>query len=124
MDTIEHSLKTETDLGSMTRCSNRQLMQFIGLDYSNYQSYIYYKSKEALGVDELLIVKAHNRDDLTAVQDAVEQRIADQIQAFSGYGPDQVAELKNAVIYKRGNYLFYCTAKDPDQYEGVFRHVI
>ncbi|WP_342718846.1 MBOAT family O-acyltransferase [Hornefia porci] len=80
-------------------------MQFMGLDYSDYDSYIYYKSREALGVQEVLVVRVYRRDDLTAVEDAIDRRVADQTRTFEGYGPSQVAMLKNAIIYKRGNYI-------------------
>jgi len=124
MDSVESALRKGTDLSSMQKCSNRQLMQFMGLDYSDYDSYIYYKSREALGVQEVLIVRVYRRDDLTAVEDAIDRRVADQTRTFEGYGPSQVAMLKNAIIYKRGNYIFYCVDKNPDRYEEVFRHAL
>jgi hypothetical protein len=124
MSKIEDQLKSKTDITSMQRCNNRQLMQFMGLDYTNYNGYIYYKSKEALGVDEILIVKVKQRSDLTSVQESVESRIDSQISTFESYGPTQVSLLKNAIVYKKGKYLFYCVAKNPDKYEGVFRHAI
>ncbi|WP_342718848.1 DUF4358 domain-containing protein [Hornefia porci] len=99
-----------TGLSSMQKCSNRQLMQFMGLDYSDYDSYIYYKSREALGAGGSGCPR-YRRDDLTAVEDAIDRRVADQTRTFEGYGPSQVAMLKNAIIYKRGNYIFYCVDK-------------
>ena len=124
MSDIDSQLRSKTDVTSMEKCNNRQLMQFIGLDHSNYNGYIYYKSKAALGVSEILIIKAAHHSDLDAVQDAVEKRIDSQIATFESYGPSQVAMLKNAIIIKRGRYLFYCVGKDPEKYEGVFKHAI
>ena len=108
----------------MKACGDRDLLQFMGLDYRNYDSYIYYKSGEALGVDELLIVKAKDPQDLTAVQDAVDKRVDSQIRKFDSYGPEQVKELDNSIIRKKGRYLFYCTAKSPEKYEEVFKNAI
>ncbi len=124
MEDIEAALLKKTKMGQMEKCTNRKLMQFIGLDYSDYDSYVYYKSTEALSVDELLVVKAYDRDDLQAVQTAVEDRVDDQITTFEGYGPEQVALLKDAVIYKRGNYIFCCVGADADKCEGVFKRAI
>ncbi len=121
---IDKALKKETRIEKMEECSERQLMQLIGIDASAYDSFIYYKSKKALGVDELLIVKANNRADLDGVQDAVDKRISNQIATFQGYGPEQVAMLKDAIITKRGNYLFYCVASNPEQYEEVFKYAV
>jgi hypothetical protein len=85
---------------------------------------MYYKGKEALSVDEVLIVKAKNKDDLAQVKDLVEDRISSQTATFEGYGPTQVAELKNAIVETKGVYLFYCVAKNPDKYEEVFKDAI
>jgi len=124
MSKIDSDLRAKTDVEKMEKCNNRQLMQFMGLDYSNFQSYVYYKSKEALGVEEVLIIKVRHRSDLASVQDAVDKRITSQISTFESYGPSQVAMLKNAIVTKKGRYLFYCVSSDPDKYEGVFKHAI
>ena len=124
MEDIENKLIEETDLGKMAKCGNRNLMQFLNLDYQQYDEYLYYKGKEALSVDEALIVKAKNRDDLSAVKDAVENRIDSQITTYEGYGPSQVALLKNAVVTTKGKYLFYCTGKSAEKKEEVFESVI
>lgn len=116
--------KSKTDIENMAVCDERDLKEFIGLDYTEYDSFIYCKSKEALGVDEVLIVKAKQRGDLDAVQDAVDSRIDSQEEAFESYGPKQVRMLKNAVVTKKGNYLFYCVAKDPEKYEEVFKNAV
>ena len=124
MEKIESDLLQETDLGDMKKCNTRELLEFMGLDYSAYKEVLYYKSKVALDVTELLIVKADDKKDLSAVQDAVEKRIASQINTYRDYGPAQVNQLKNAVIEKRGKYLFYCVAEDPEKYEEVFNHAV
>ena len=122
---IESALVKQTNIEKiMEPCGDRDLLQFMGLDYRDYDSYVYYKTSEALGVDELLIVKVKNRSDLTGVEDAVDKRVSSQITKFDSYGPSQVRELNNAIIEKKGKYLFYCTAKSPEKYEEVFRNAI
>ena len=124
MADIESKLLKETDLGDMKKCNTRELLEFMGVDYSAYNEVLYYKSKIALDVTELMIVKANDKNDLNAVQDAVEKRVASQINTYRDYGPAQVNQLKNAVISKRGKYLFYCVAEDPEKYEEVFMNAV
>lgn len=121
---IEKRLDSKTKISEMAKCSNRDLLQFISLDYQIYDSHIYYKSDKALSVEELLIVKAKNKDDLAEVKDAVEKRVESQITTFEGYGAEQVAMLKNYIITTRGNYLFYCVAETPEKYEEVFKDAV
>ena len=124
MSRIEEALKKETDVEELKKCNTRELLEFVGLDYANYSEVLYYKSKVALDVTELAIIKAKDKNDLNDVEDAVESRIASQINTYQDYGPKQVNQLKNAVITKRGNYLFYCVADDPEKYEEVFRNAV
>lgn len=124
MADIEKQLLESTDMNKMVKCDNRNLMQFFGLDYEQYDSYIYYKGTEALSVDEVLIIKANSKNDLNGVKDAVENRIDTQVTTFEGYGPKQVALLKNAIVTTKGNYLFYAVCDDAEKTEEVFEHVI
>ncbi|MBR3146759.1 MAG: DUF4358 domain-containing protein [Eubacterium sp.] len=124
MRDIENRLKSETDIEDLKKCNTRELLEFIGIDYSGYKEVLYYKSRVALDVTELCIIKAASRKDLNDVQDAVEKRVDSQINTYRDYGPKQVNQLKNAVITKRGNYLFYCVADDAEKYEEVFRHAV
>lgn len=124
MEDIEEQLIQNTDIEKMAKCDNRSLMQFFGLDYETFDAHIYYKGTEALSVDEILIVKAEDKSDLDQVRDAVEKRISSQIATFEGYGPKQVALLKNAVITLKGDYLFYATGKDAEKMEEVFADAV
>ena len=69
MEEIEKQLTAKCDMEQMAKCDNRNLMQFLGLDYEQYDSHLYYKGKEALSVDEVLIVKVHEKDDLDSVNE-------------------------------------------------------
>ena len=124
MEEIEQQLLENTELADMSKCGNRTLMQFYGLDYAQFDEYLYYKSSKALSVDELLIVKAKAASDLDGAKDAAESRIQSQLKTYEGYGPEQVAMLKNAIVIVRGNYLFCCVADAPERYKEVFTDAI
>lgn len=124
MADIRSAMLQNTDIGKMKECNDRKLMQFMGINYENYDSYLYYKSKESLGVDEVLVVKVRSAADLDGLKDAAENRVQSQEKAFDGYGTNQMKLLANAVIETKGNYLFYCVAENPGKYEEVFRHAV
>ena len=124
MDKIESRLRQETYLEDLKKCNTRELLEFMGLDFSDYDEVLYYKSKVALDVTELCIIKAKTKKQLNSIQDAVEKRVESQINTYRDYGPKQVNQLKNAVITKRGKYLFYCVADDAEKFEEVFRHAV
>lgn len=124
MDKIESKLIQKTDVEELKKCNTRELLEFIGLDYANYSEVLYYKSRVALDVTELAIIKAKDKNDLNDVEDMVEKRIESQINTYRDYGPKQVNQLKNAVVTKQGSYLFYCVAEDPEKYEEVFKNAV
>lgn len=124
MDKIESKLIQKTDIEELKKCNTRELLEFIGLDYANYSEVLYYKSRVALDVTELAIIKAKDKNDLNDVEDMVEKRIESQINTYRDYGPKQVNQLKNAVVTKQGSYLFYCVAEDPEKYEEVFKNAV
>ncbi len=125
LDDVRQAVTAETDMTSiMRRASERDLMQFLGLNVSDYDQVIYYRNPEALAVDEFLVVKAKNESQLAGVEDAVRSRIDSQIKAYSGYGPEQVKLLKSAALKKVGKYYIYCTAPKADEYKEVVLNAV
>lgn len=61
LETFEETLKSKSNMTGMKKCTNRQLMQFMNLDYNSYDSFLYYRSKDAMSADELLIIKAYKK---------------------------------------------------------------
>ncbi len=124
MESIRTAMLENTKISSLQECHERKLLQFMGINYQNYDSYIYYKSKESLGVDEVLVVKVKNTSDMEGLKDAVESRIKSQEKVFDGYGTEQMKLLKNGIVETKGKYLFYCVSEDSAQYEEVFRDAV
>ena len=124
LDVMREWLTAETDLSSMEACDERQLRQFIGVEPSEYVDFIYYKGSEALSVDELLIIKVEDKSTLDGIMDRVERRVNTQIGDFESYGPELVRRLEDAVLIRRGIFLFFCVADDQSIYEEVFRDFV
>lgn len=123
--TVETTLKSDTDITTvMRKMGDRELMQFTGLNANDYEQVLYYRNTAALAVDELLIVKLSNAEDINGVEEAVEARVATQLKYYDSYGPEQCALLKDAVQTKKGNYFCYCVAENADQYEEVLLDAI
>lgn len=98
--------------GDMKRCFH--------LDGSEYEGYLLYISDDLMNVNELLIVKIKDVSQLSVLEDAVDERNADQIRNFHGYGTDQEELLQNAVVLEWGSYFFYAVSDQAEQWEEVF----
>lgn len=122
---VEEKCVNELGLAKeMKKATNRDLMQFIGLDADSYEQVIYYRNTKELAVEELLIVKASSKDALAGVAEACDRRTEDQIEVYSSYGPAQVKQLENSIKLEKGRYYFYCTSDSAAEYEEVLRDAI
>lgn len=121
---INKELISQTKIEKMEQCNARQLMQNIGINASDYDSFLYYKSKNNMNADEVLILKADPSGSLNAAEDAVADYAAAREKTFGQYAPKEAAKQRNAIIQQRGRYLFYCAVSKPEQYEEVFNHAV
>ncbi len=121
---LESQFAEQTDLNSMKKCTDKELLKFIGLDHSTCSEYLYYKGTDALSVSELLVAEISSKSNLQAARDLVDSRISSQIKTFDSYGPSQVAMLKNALIIQKGQYIFYYVGENGSKFEEVFRNAI
>lgn len=125
LNKIEQVLIEKTDIATkMNKASDRDLMQFMGIDASKYEQVLYYRNNAALAVDEFLVVKAKSGDELGEVEEAVNARIKSQIKVYDSYGPEQVKLLKSAVQTKKGMYYIYCVAEKAGEYEEVLVNAV
>ena len=125
LSAVEEKCVNEFGLAKeMKKATDRDLMQFIGLDADNYEQVIYYRNTEELAVEELLIVKASSKDALAGVAEACDRRTENQIEVYSSYGPAQVKQLENSIKLEKGRYYFYCTSDSAAEYEEVLRDAI
>ena len=105
VESIEKSMAKELKSQKLNKCVDQDLVHFIE-------------------IDELLIVKASDRNKLNNFRDSVDKRIQSQLKIFEGYGPKQVAALKNALIIQKGTYLLYYVGDDGQKIEEVFRNAV
>lgn len=121
---MEKELLAKTELKSLTKCDDKDVLHYLNLDAKSHKEYIYYRSTEALAVTELFILKVNEITDLNHVQSTLEKRVKMQKNIFESYGPSQIKELENVIIKIKGNYIFYCVNNEPEPYLEVFKDVI
>ena len=125
MPELESAMLSETDISqTMRKSGDLDLMHFMNISPSETVEYVYYRGTGALSVDEFLIVRTRGHNELGPFRDAVEARIDEQIGTFEGYGPEQVAALKSALIVEKGPYILYSVGPSPEKIEEVFTHAL
>lgn len=124
IEEIESEISSKIDLSLMKKCTDRDLVHFLEIEPASTKGYFYYKGIEALSVDELLVIKTKGHSALPGFRDLVDKRIEDQISTFEGYGPKQVASLKDALIIQKGPYILYYVGNDAQKIAEVFKNAI
>lgn len=88
------------------------------------KEYVYIKSDEIMDVRELFIVKTSSDEEMEKIEDAVAERLEDQISSFTNYGTNQLSLLENALTFEKGRYYFYAVGEDADKLLDEFKKLI
>lgn len=62
--------------------------------------------------EEIIVFKAAGSEAADALRQALEARLADQMEIYASYAPEEVGYLKGAVLEDKGEYLVFCVAAD------------
>ena len=112
MEAVQNKTIEKVNLDGFTQLDNLNIKRFLGLDPSQYDGSVYYKSDDAMSAREFIIVKFKDHSQQDAFKETIEKRINSQKGIFEGYAPDQAELLKNAVIDIHGNYALYAVKED------------
>lgn len=118
-DTIQNIKKSE-----YTKQDNQEIRRFLSVDPSRYENIAYYKNNDDMQASEIVIVKFGSNDQAKAFEDAMHQRIKNQINVYEGYLPKQADVLKEAVVYTQGNYGIYVTNKKAQMIISQFKQSV
>jgi hypothetical protein len=117
---VETDLLASTQNLGMQKGDGKALKRYFGLNINDFEEIVIYTPSNYMDVSEILIVKARDAAQLDLVEEAVDNRVANQIQSFGSYGPEQVALLEDYEIKIIGNTLFYCVSPDAPALKDTF----
>lgn len=114
VETVLDAVCAKLDMAAMQKGEPQMVRRLYGLDPAAYEACVLYYPGTNMGAEELLLVKLKEGADPAPLRAAAEKRVADQLAVFEGYGPAQVALLKeHAAVEAPGNYfLFVVSAND------------
>lgn len=113
-------LATSQNLNGMEKGDGKSFKRYYGLNMNDFEEVLIYVPANYMDVSEILIVKVSDPAQLDFVEEAVDTRIAMQLESFGGYGPEQVALLDNYEFKIIGNTLFYCVSPDASTIKDTF----
>jgi len=109
-----------TDTSEMQEADSQMIRRLYGIDPNDYDGAMLYYPVTNMHAAELLIVKLKDEDQQDGVEQAISDRKNTLLKSFQGYGAEQTAMLENSITDIRGNYAFFCSAKDPEKVHDAF----
>ncbi len=87
--------------------------QYTELDASMLEDCAVYTSTLVLA-DEVCVLRLKNKSDADAVRAAIDARLSDLTDKFTGYREEEMPKVNNALIETRGTYILMTTTPDSE----------
>ena len=124
MEQIAQTMEQDSDITSLNKEARSDLKHYYQTDDRNIDGYFFYKAASPMAVEEICIMKATDNTQANTLLENANAHLSGQKQVFEGYGTDQMALLNNAVVGKKGNYVYYMCGADAQNWLTAFLSMI
>lgn len=124
MEEISAEMVADTSISLLKKRGRTDLKRYYQIEEGDINGYLFYKAESPMSVDEVFIVKAQNRSQADTLLESAEGHLAAQKKVFEGYGTDQMALLNNAVVERKGNYVYYICGSKASELRDSFLSLI
>ena len=124
MEQITQTLEQNSDISSLNKETRSDLKHYYQTDDRTIDGYFFYKAASPMAVEEICIMKASDNAQANILLESANSHLSNQKQVFEGYGTDQMALLNNAVVGKKGNYVYYMCGADAQDWRTAFLALI
>lgn len=121
---IAQVLEQNQSITSLNQEGRTDLKHYYQTDDRDLDGYFFYKAASPMAVEEICIMKAQDHGQADSLLKNAQAHLSSQKQVFEGYGTDQMALLNNAVVGKKGNYVYYMCGADAQSWRSAFLGLI
>ena len=120
VEKIKDNISEVVDFDGMEKGDAKSLKRYYQLNINDYDGAVIYVPKSNMDVNEMLIIKVKDEEQISSLEDSIDSRINYQLQSFEGYGPEQCDLVNNYELKVRGNYVFFAISKNAEQLKDAF----
>lgn len=121
IDAFSQKVAAQGDFGDeLILLSDNIVSDYYDLSFDGLEDYSIYVSSTSATASEFAIFECKDDDALKLAKAAVETRIADQINNYENYRPDEKYRLDNSMIETNGNYLIFVVSNNNSAIEKLF----
>ena len=124
MEQIAQTMEQDSDIISLNKENRSDLKHYYQVDERDIDGYFFYKAASPMAVEEICIMKAKNSGQAATLLESAQSHLSSQKNVFEGYGTDQMALLNNALVGKKGNYVYYMCGADAASWRSAFLALI
>ena len=124
VEQIAQVLEQDQSIISLNQEGRTDLKHYYQTDDRDLDGYFFYKAASPMAVEEICIMKARDHGQTDSLLESAQAHLSSQKQVFEGYGTDQMALLNNAVVGKKGNYVYYMCGADAQSWRSAFLELI
>lgn len=111
VNTLADDLKNSINfVDELSESKDKAFFTVYGLDESDIKVKKNYVGSATS--EEITVIEAVDENAAQRVNDAVEAHLADYIEQFEDYAPDQVPKLRDPIFEKIGKYVILCVSDD------------
>jgi len=77
-----------------------------------------------LQAEEVIIIKAKDETKMTAIKEALQLHVENQMAAFENYVPENYEMVKNHVLKTEGNYVLLAISTDAAKIDEIFTNAL
>ena len=97
-----------------------KIRKYYGLNEKDYEGVLLYTSGDAMGVEELLLIRVKDDAQMEEVLQSIDDRISTQLNNFEGYGAEQTKLLKQAITDQRGKYVLMVISQNAVKFQQAY----
>lgn len=105
---------------NLKKSDKKMLKRLYGLNSDDYEEFSLCISKSTMEVNELLIIKVKDKNQIEAIECAMEQRVSNQLNNFGGYSPEQTKIIEDYELIARGKFVFLCIGENAENNKQIF----
>ncbi len=117
---VQRSVESVLDTEALIETDVQGLKRYYGLNSADYDGVMLYISEASMSAEEVLLIKVRTEEQVQKVRAAVEKRLENRKNDFSGYAPKQAQLIEQAQLSVRGKYIFLAVSSEAEQYKEAF----
>lgn len=105
---------------NLQKSDKKMLKRLYGLNSDDYEEFSLCISKSTMEVNELLIIKVKDKNQIEAIECAMEQRVSNQLNNFGGYASKQAKIIEDYELIARDKFVFLCIGENAENNKQIF----